>query len=239
MRVRLALVPLAVAATLLAGCASKNPVTPATAGPTTPASNGVADLKAEEIVAKAQAALTNAKSFHVKGSQAKDGTQVKLDFVFSDKNASGTIEASGLSLSVLCVGDSALYLKAPEALWAGAAKIADTSKLAALKDKWVKVDGTQAEFSSFKEICKRETTLKPEGTASKGETKTIDGIPAIGVIDSKDKSVLYVATQGEPYPLKGEGPGATDSIAFTEFNTAAEVKAPATADVLDLKTITG
>jgi len=121
MRVRLALVPLAVAATLLAGCASKNPVTPATAGPTTPASNGVADLKAEEIVAKAQAALTNAKSFHVKGSQAKDGTQVKLDFVFSDKNASGTIEASGLSLSVLCVGDSALYLKAPEALWAGAA----------------------------------------------------------------------------------------------------------------------
>jgi hypothetical protein len=240
MRVRLALVPLAVAATLLAGCAGNNPATPVTPVPTTPASNGVADLKADEIVAKAQTALKNAQSFHVKGTTTIDGASLKVDFVFSGKNASGTIDggANGISLSVLAVGETDLYLKAPEVLWASLAKIVDTSKLAAFKDKWVKVDGSQPTFAAFKDMIKREQLVTPKGTVSKGETKTINGIPAIGLIDSGDKSTLYVATQGEPYPLKGEGPG-TDAIEFTEYNKAAEVKVPAAADVLDLKTITG
>jgi hypothetical protein len=239
MRVRLALVPLAVAATLLTGCASKNPVTSPTAGPTTPASNGVADLKADEIVAKAQTALKNAKSFHVKGAQTKDGSPLKVDFVFSGESASGTIESAGITIGMISVGGTDVYLKAPDALWAGVAQIVDPAQLAALKNKWIKVDVTKPAFASFKDLLNREQLVKPQGTASKGETKTINGIPAIGVIDSKDKSVLYIATQGEPYPLTGEGPGPTDSIAFTEFNTAGEVKAPAAAEVVDLKTITG
>src|SRR3979409_1495380 len=114
MRVRLAVVPLAVAATLLAGCASKNPVTSPTAGPTTPASNGVADLKADEIVAKAQTALKNAKSFHVKGAQTKDGSPLKVDFVFSGESASGTIESAGITIGMISVGGTDAHLKDPD-----------------------------------------------------------------------------------------------------------------------------
>jgi hypothetical protein len=70
-----------------------------------------------------------------------------------------------------------------------------------------------------------------EGTPSKGETKTINGVPAIGIVDSQDKSIVYVATQGDPVPLQiDDGKGNTADFTYT---SVPEIKAPDAANVID------
>jgi hypothetical protein len=236
MRARFALVPLAVAAAILGGCATKAPVTAVTPTVTTPASNGVADLPVDQILTKAKAALKNAKSFHAKGTTTEEGTPTKVDFTFAGGNAGGTIETEGVTIEIIAIGTD-LYMKAPDAFWTQMIK--DPAALALLKGKYVKLDGTKPEFAAFKKLTDTDELLTPEGTPSKGEPKTINGVPTIGLIDSKDKSVIYIATQGEPLPIRGEGPGATDVIEFTEYDSAAAIKAPDAANVFDLKTVTG
>jgi hypothetical protein len=237
MRVRLALIPL-VAAALLAGCAAKtDSAAPATT--TAPAGNGVAALSADEILAKAKTALAAAKSFHVKGEETSSGSKTKVDLKFSGKDFSGTVEAEGLTLELLSIGND-LYLKAPDAFFASLIPASQQSALAAIKGKYVKVDSTNAAFSGLKDTFKTDDMIKPEGTLSKGTAKTVNGVPAIGLVDSKDKSILYVATEGEPYPVRKEGgDGTTQAIDFTEFNATVDLKAPAAADVFDLKSVMG
>jgi hypothetical protein len=239
MRIKLALVPLAVAAALLGGCATTNgPAAPTTATTTTPASNGVADLPADQIVAKAQTALGNATSFHIKGTTTDQGTATTLDLTYAGKNVKGTIGSAGLSLDILVLGNDG-YLKASEAFWKAFIPPAQQAMIGQFKDKWVKVDLTAPSFASFKEIADPAKQFKPDGTPTKGEAKTINGTPAIGVVDSSDKSVVYIATQGEPLPLEADGPGASDKLEFTEYNSPVDLQAPPAADVVDLTSFKG
>jgi hypothetical protein len=235
MRVRLALVPLVAAAAFLAGCGPKADNTTA---PTTPASNGVEALPADEILTKATAALTAAKSYHVKGDITQEGQTSKLDFKVAGKNLSGTVETKGLNIEIIKVGND-LYLKAPDAFWTSLLPPGKESSLALLRGKYVKADATSGAFATLGNAFTADEILKPEGTVSKGETKTFDGVPAIGLIDSKDKSVLYVATRGEPLPLAIESPDNKGVTTFTEYNQPVDIKAPPAAEVFDLKGLLG
>jgi hypothetical protein len=233
MRVRLALVPLVAAAAFLAGC---GPKTDNSTAPTTPASNGVEALPADEILTKAKAALTAAKSYHVKGDITQEGQTAKLDFKVAGKDLSGTIEMKGPSIEIIKVGDD-LYLKAPDAFWATLLQGKESS-LALLKGKYVKTGATSGAFATLGNAATAEQLLKHEGTLSKGQTKAFDSIPAIGLVDSKDKSVLYVATQGEPLPVAIESPDGK-VLTFTEYNQTVEITAPPAAEVFDLKGLLG
>src|SRR5262245_51384114 len=154
MRVRLALIPLALAATLLAGCATKQAATASTPTPTPTAA--LADLTADEILAKAQAALKSAKSFRIKSTSTQDGTQVKADFVYAGDNATGTFDAAGFKIEVFSIGGKELYVRAPAAVWGGMLNITESSKLAALLNKWVKVDPSAANFKDLAGISDKQ-----------------------------------------------------------------------------------
>jgi hypothetical protein len=235
MRVRLAVVPFVAAAAFLAGCDAKSDTATA---PTTPAGNGVEALPADEILTKAKAALTAATSYHVKGDVLEEGQIVKYDLTVAGKDVSGTAEMQGLSLEVIKVGDD-LYMKASDKFWADLLPPGEESSLAMLKGKYVKADATSGLFAPLGNAFTAEEMLKPKGTFSKGETKTFDGVPAIGLIDSKDKSVLYVATQGEPLPLAFESPDNKGVARFTEYNQPVEITAPPAAEVFDSEGILG
>lgn len=253
MRARTALIPLALAATLLAGCATKTP-TPAITPTPTVAGNGVSALTATEIVAKAKAALSKAKSFHVKGTMIEAGKATKVDVSVVGKDYAGTIEAEGLALELIVIGND-VYIKAPDAFWATQIPASLQPALAGLKGKYVKADATKAEFAPFKTLFSVDEIFSDSGSVTKGTAKTIGGKPAIGVITDSDKSIMYVSTEGEAYPLRVE-PGApsasasaspsaspsagagAEGIDFSDFD-AATVKAPDAANVFDLKTITG
>jgi hypothetical protein len=151
---------------------------------------------------------------------------VIADLEFNGKNFQGTVVSAGLPFELIKIGND-LYLKAPEAFWEGT--LHDQQQAALLTGKYVKTDSGDPRFKAFAEIGDLAPIrdLKKEGTLTKGGTKVINGIPAIALMDDNgDLGTLYVATQGEPYPLRWEDPRSGETAEFGEFNTIGDIKPP-------------
>jgi hypothetical protein len=233
MRARLVLVPIAITAALLAGCGKDK--TPAAAPP--PTNNGVAALSATEILDKAKAAAIAAGSVHVKGSTSSENQNISIDLKIDHKDFAGTIETSGTVLEIIRLG-SDFYLKAPDAFWEQMIPKEQQVALALIKGKYVKMGSDNPSFKELSSIGDFDTLLKPEGTVSKGQEKTVNGTPAIALVDSTDKGSLYIATVGQPLPVRIES-AKNEGIDFTEWGTSFGLKAPPATEVFDLSKLLG
>ena len=113
----------------------------------------------------------------------------------------------------------------------------NSSVAALLRGKWLKGSAISGDLSSFGEIADVDQLLKPSGELSKGETKDVNGTPAITLEEkSADGDKLYVATVGPPYPLRieGEGGGSRGTLDFSEFGAEVDIKAPLSTEVVDI-----
>jgi hypothetical protein len=236
MRARLVMILVTIgAATFVAGCASRagTPTSSATSPPTR-ADNGVSALAANEILEKAKTALGDAKSVRIRGSATEGNDQVDFDFKISGDDIDARISGQGMTVEIIRIGADA-YMKADalwEALLAGQPRI-----LSVIKGRYVKINVNDDRFTEFTELTDPEEILDPEGNMSKGEVKAINGTPAIGLVDQKDRSTLSIATVGEPRPLRVEEPaGNTLDFAYDE---AVTVSAPPAAEVVDASTLNG
>jgi hypothetical protein len=239
MRARLVLVPLVLAAALLTGCTTTK-ATPGPAPTTAKPDNGVAALSADEILSKAKTALSAASSFRIKGDMTEsDGTKTTVDLtVAKNGDGKGTFATSGLSFEIIKVGTD-VYVKASEDFWK--TFIPEKQQAAALlllKGRYVKADATQAQFSSFGTVFDVNEMLKPEGTFTKGDVSTVNGTEVIALIDSKNNDKLYIATHGDPYPVRMES-GPSSGADFSDINGTADIKAPSADQILDLKSLMG
>lgn len=234
---RAGLAAVATTAMLLSGCGSSSSDTTETADTVTsqaPADNGVAALTADEILAKAKAALTAAGSYRMKGSGATDDGTVSLDFKVSGGEFIGTMSmGQGASIELLSAGGQQ-YMKPSEGFWTmlGMGAQAKTM-MAAIDGKWVLVPTTDKSLSGIFGAANVDEVLKPTGTLAKGEATQIAGTPVITLTDSGDaESKMFVATTGEPYPVKlGTADG--DGVAFSDFGTTfADIKAPAAGEFI-------
>ena len=233
MRVRRVLVPVATVA-LLAGCTSSSP----TPEPTAPVDNGIAGLPVEEIVTRAQGALGRVSSYRMRGVMTNDGRTAKIDLLNGGKNVRGTIEIEGRALEILRIGND-LYMKASDEFWKQFIPAQRQSVLTMLSGKYVKVDATNASFSALTEAFDASEIVKADGAVTKGTPTTVNGTPAIGLVNGDQKSTLYVATVGEPKPLRIESPSGRGSIDFTDYGKPMEFAAPASSEVFDLKSVMG
>jgi hypothetical protein len=222
---------------LLAGCqnsadpaadAATATAAPATQASSGPADNGVAALTADQILDKAKGALKAAKSYHVSGTTTEDGEKTALDFEVSGDDLLGKLTVGKASVELLSVG-GARYIRPNEAFWALSMGNAKQAKQVAtvVGKKWVSTKSDKSLDQLF-DGFDADSLLDPDGTLSKTAAKEIDGVPAIGLKDSTG-GTLYVATVGEPYPLKIEdGDGGT----FDKFGEKfTDIKAPAAAEV--------
>ena len=216
------------AAVTLGGCGSSS-------GTEAPADNGVAALSVTEILAKSSAAVKVATSVHVVG----DAGTTSLDLVLTrTQGSSGTITSDGQPATVLVTGDN-VFLKADKAFWtkAGGAVAATL-----IGDRWVKApkgaDSSFAALANFADYTKfLEGALKPTGDITKGVTKTVNGVPCIGLSSTKG-GTLYVATNGEPLPIRIEPPAGTKGgVDFKDWNTATPLPEPTGDAVIDYETI--
>jgi hypothetical protein len=234
MRATRYLIPLAVVAALVAGCSSKKDGAAAT--PTTaPADNGIAALSATEIAAKAATALQNAPSVHIKGSITSEGETTTIDIKMSKHDGVGTISISGSTIEITKVSGD-VYLKADANFWKNFA--GDKGDLVAtlLQGKYLKASTSDENLGALASFFDTSELLKATGTLSKGETKVVNGLNAIAVIDNDATGggTLWVATQGEPYPLRMEATSGGGALDFTDYGTAVEVKTPPADQVIDL-----
>ncbi len=240
MRITRALIPLALTGALLAGCGgsgndSTSGRTPESAAPT---DNGVAALEAQAIVDKAVAALGTAKSFSMKGEIDTEGEKIAIDLKVAGKDVLGALTLDGNKIELLRVGDQN-FMRPDAGAWKtlGGESGETISKL--MGNKWAKLSSSDADYQSFFDIADPAELLKPDGKITKGDTKTVNGTKAVGVVQSgEDGGTLWVATTGEAYPLTLEGPSGQGQVAFGDFGaTFDEIKAPADADVIDLDSL--
>ncbi|HEY7537187.1 MAG TPA: hypothetical protein VH721_04310 [Gaiellaceae bacterium] len=210
------LAPLLVAAALVAGCGGGA------------SGNGVADKSADEIVADAGAAAKEATSVYVHGGTTSGSSPIEIDMhLVAGEGGAGHLVANGLSFDVVRIGDKA-YFKGDDALWR---QLGGEAAVALLHDRWLVAPATSGELASFAPLTDIEqlfdALLGDHGTLEKGDETEIDGNPAIAVEDTAEGGTLYVATTGEPYPLKVEGgsdsPG---TISFDDWNEEYELTAP-------------
>ena len=235
-----AAVALVAAAALLAGCQGDDgdgggPPAPAAS---TAVDNGVAALAPAEILQRARDALKKAGSYRMQGEIAEDGQRIKLDFRLRNADVGGTMAVGDAQVQLLRVAGQQ-YIKPNAAFWAtinngDTRQAAQVAKL--LGDRWAKVPADNKDFAELFSVASVDELLKPDGQLAKGEVKDAGGVRAVGLTDGgPEGGTLYVATIGEPYPVRMEGPTATDGhIAFTDFGAAfADLAAPDPAQVVD------
>ncbi|MFC0003781.1 hypothetical protein [Micromonospora siamensis] len=222
------------AGTLLAGCGGKGT---GTAAEPSPKENGVAALAPEEALKRSTAALEKAGSYRVKGGMQDDGSAITVDLAVAGTDLGGTMTMDGGKIDLLAVGGQK-YLRADEKFWAKVVEpnaADDAAKL--FGGKWMKVDPENKTARLF-DFATPQKLLKADAPLTKGETRDVDGQPAIGLVESDSNGgTLFVATTGEPYPVMlTSGKDTQGEIRLSDFGaTFDQIKAPAEADVVEMK----
>ncbi len=226
------------AALLLAGCGSSSGSNAASS--TAPASNGVADKTADEILAATTAAAKAQTSVHVSGTGTGGSGSVGLDLhLVKGKGGYGSITLAADTLQIVSDGTT-VYFKGDKAFWTNQAS-AQAATL--IGDRWLKAPVTNESFKSLAEFADFENTvtgiLKPDGSVTKGSTKDVGGTPAIEL--KSGSGSLWVATTGEPLPLQISSGTAGDKVTFADWGKAVDVtgQVPAEKDTIDLSKLGG
>ncbi|WP_306207191.1 hypothetical protein [Actinoplanes sp. RD1] len=236
---------LALAGAALAGCGNSdggggNAGAPAPAVSTSaaPADNGVAELGADAILAKAKTALRAAGSYRLKGDIVQDGQPMKLDFKVAGKDLAGEMSFDRATVELLAVGGKQ-YMRADQAFWTMTTGDAKQGKAMAqlIGDRWVLVPEDEKDMAELFAPANVDELLEPDGKVTKGAEKEVAGTPAIGLVTGgSDRGTMYVATVGEPYPLRIEAEKASDgAMTFSDFGEPfAGMETPPAEEVLDL-----
>lgn len=205
-----------------------------------PAGNGVAALPPAEILSRSKAALKQAKSFRISGNMVNNGQRVNLDLKTRGADVGGSMAFGKAKVELLTI-KGRQYIRPNQQFWAMAGDPAKAPAVAKLiGDRWVKVPADKKEFAELFNAADIDSLLEPDAKLTKGAEKTIDGIETIALVDSgADGGTLYVATEGEPYPIQMVPTKASDGqLTFSAFGNAfPELKAPAQAQVLDMQAL--
>ena len=191
-------------------------------------SNGIASKSAAQIVTSVAKATQGLSSVHIFGSIVEGGQSVSLNLTLvSKKGATGTLSEQGLSFKITAVGN-AVYIQGSKAFWT---KFGGAAAAALLDGKWLKVPASNSQFGEFDSLTSStklfQQLLDTHGTLEKVGTSTVDGQQVIGVKDKTKGGTLFVATNGQPYPIEisesGKNHGA---VHFDNFNAAVTLTAP-------------
>jgi hypothetical protein len=205
--------------------------------------NGVADLPADQILARAKAALKSADSVRIKGTGRESAQTFSLDLRYSGANTAGTLGVGGQTIELRKLG-KVVYLKGSREFWRSSGGEAAAQLLAG---KWLKTPANDKRFGDLSELTDlskaADGLLDPDGTLTKGETKTVNGVQAIGLTSSgKDPGTLYVATTGEPYPLQiasSASSSSQGSLDFLDYGKPVTVSTPPAEQVVDVSKLPG
>jgi hypothetical protein len=193
--------------------------------------NGVASKSPEAILTSATNAIESAKSVHVAGSLVSSGSQIGLDLQFvSATGARGVISQGRMSFQIIDVGQY-VYISADQSFWR---RFAGPGVAQLLQGKWLKAPTSSGNFAPFARLTNLSALFSGlssnHGTLAKGTTTTINGRDAVPLHDTTKGGTMFVATQGEPYPLEivktGSEPG---HLTFDRFNETVSLAPPANA----------
>jgi hypothetical protein len=215
-RLATGLVAVAVLAVLAAGCG----------GGSSSSSNGEATKSGRQVIADARKAAAGATGVHVFGTFRDAGKDVAVDLVLGKDSGKGFLKQGSAQADVMRVGDTA-YMRASLAFWR---KYAGDAAAQLLHDRWLQGSATKKPFDAFAKFMSMSgligDALKSpgnHGTLTNLGEKTYKGQKVVAIKDSKDGSILYVASTGTPFPVAGVGAG---SLSFDGWNKPVSVTTP-------------
>jgi hypothetical protein len=192
-------------------------------------SNGVASKTPSEILAASRAAAEDASSVHIVGESAQGPLKLVIDMALSREAGHSRLNLLGSEFEVIRTGNT-IYLKGSSHFYHQLGL--DPAKVPA--NTWIKVTNTTSSSSGLASLAnlRLETRqlLGSTGPVTKGANTSIGGQPAIELKTSGRlyTGAIYVATTGQPYPLKLERHGKeTSHITMTSWNQPVSVSAPA------------
>ena len=280
------LVGMLAAAVLVTGCSSKkasssqtpNASTPPASAPGASAGGDTGDASpapvasmsgdpaAVKLYTQAMAALTSAKSVHIKGSSTQDGDTFGIDLTFANgKGVTGSIGLGGGTMQIVAVGGTVYVQSDAKAFAAFAGTDLPATALSAVAGKWLSFSSTDEDsannpFSGFGELTDLQSFAQdfaPSGSVTIGsEQKTINGEAATALLDDGgddplNDGIFYVQAGGDHLPLEvvpgpkasagdaSTGP-ATGKIDFLDYNKDVTLTAPSGAiDVSQLAALMG
>jgi len=194
-----------------------------------PSGSGLQGLSGTEVLNKAKAAFTGASSVHVvlktKGDKGED---VGYDVRYArGKGATGTVNAGNGEVKLIAIGDDVYFT--------GDAKALAQFRASAAAGTWFKTTSKSPVGAALTELTDvnklAQQIFKPSGAVEVVEGKDVDGTPTVGLLDKgAEGGTLYVASQGEAYPLLIQPPAATKDAGearFTEYGGPVELTPPA------------
>ncbi|MBB4662035.1 hypothetical protein [Conexibacter arvalis] len=212
--------------------------TPTTGGQTTPPApdgdHGIAGQSAERILDAARGAARAADSVRVDGDLGEVAMELRL---LRGRGATGRMSREGIDFELVVV-DGAIHLRGGEEFFA---QVVDRTSAARLGGRWLRVPADDPRFELVGQLAEMERLLRAathpgDGPLRVGAVETVDGREAVGV--SGSNATLFVATTGEPLPLKLVGSAARPGeVAFSDWNEPVELTAPA--DAVDLAELPG
>ncbi|MDI2128956.1 hypothetical protein [Yinghuangia seranimata] len=203
-----------------------------------PLGNQVGGLDPAAILQRAQAATAAAAFVHVKGQIADHGagTPFSVDMRFTNAGSDGTIVQDKVTAQVTRVQNQ-VWLKGDDRFWT---QVGSAQAEEANRGKYVQVPVGDKRFTGLVENTYVERLVakllgKP-GALEKGDTREVNGRPAIALVDHTGGGTIWVATEGAPYLMRlesAQNAKTRGAIDFLGYNERSVISAPDPDQVVD------
>lgn len=217
-----------------AGSSASGSARSSTSSSSSSSASSLQGLSGAQALARTKAAFTGASSVHVVVHGKSDqGQTIGYDVRYArGKGATGSVNAGTGEIKVIAIGSDVYFT--------GDAKVLATFGAAGAAGTWFKTTTGSPVGKALGQLTDvdkfAEQMFKPSGAVEVGPGKDVDGKQTVGLINKgTDGGTLYVAAQGEPYPLLIEPPatkGDKGQARFTEYGAPVTLKAPATFQTL-------
>jgi hypothetical protein len=190
-------------------------------------SNGYAKQPPNDVVRAAEQAAVAAKSVHITGNVVDNGTKLAIDLTLvHGQGGKGKMAERGLSFELVRIGER-VFMRGSDAFWR---QFAGEGAVALLHGKWLTgpVGNEQlADLASlFDAKSLFKSALRDHGRLANRGEQEYQGETAVELDDVSEGGALYIAAEGEPYPVAIVGGQSDGTISFTEWNEDVELTAP-------------
>jgi hypothetical protein len=199
-------------------------------------SNGYAEKPPNEVVRAAERAALDAESVHIGGEVIDNGARTAINLTLAaGKGGKGKLSERGVAFEIIRVGDT-VYLRGSDAFWR---QFAGEKSVDLLHGRWLTAPADNEQFSEIAKLLDPaevfHAALRDHGKLANWGATDYDGRHAVEIEDTTKGGSLYVAADGEPYPLAIVGEDSDDVISFDDWNADVELTAPKSA--IDIATL--
>ncbi|MYR97920.1 MULTISPECIES: hypothetical protein [unclassified Streptomyces] len=226
-----------------------------TGGAVAQADDDIASLTAEQIADRSRDALLGVSSLHLsaRGSLDGSGDRMSVDLTLDrEGNCAGGVDmGEDGSVEIVKRADD-VWLKPDKAFWETHVPIGGSTFDAILDGRYMKAKADDprlltvtetCDLDTFRELIKDNPDATERGALTKGRETEVNGAPVIPVTrtQGEERVTVYVATEGEPYPVRITVRGADEegSVSFSGFDRPVPARTPSADETVDVTALLG